>query len=138
VNSYVCARNLEETGEDGKPVYFLAYVLGFDPEKFTYHLVDVDPEVVPKDQETPAKFVIPMPTSVPARRTRATTIPCHSKVLALWPEEGDWTTVLYEATVKKVPTSAPGLYDLAFPEVTGLTKVPEEYIVRLPEEDPPA
>ena len=121
--------------------YILAYVLWFDPETNSYHVCDAEPQgdsvvefVVPADQ------VLPLPTSSPARRSKATTHPVDAKVLALWPDEnGTWTSVFYSAVVLTQPTTSPGWYHLQFESTDDdsapyFADVPERYIVLAPED----
>ena len=122
--------------------YILAYVIRFNPETNSYVVCDVEPEgntVV--ELSIPAKQVLPLPTSSPARRTRATTHPVGSRVLALWPDEnGSWTSAFYQAMVLEEPTTSPGLYLLQF-DSTGddsapyFAEVPEKFIVLAPDEE---
>ena len=101
--SFVCIQNQSD--------YILAIVLGFDPETFKYSVCDAAPEgdeVVSIEIE--AFKVIPLPTTVPARRSKATTYQINSRVLALWPDENNsWTSVFYFATVMTQPNNSPGL-----------------------------
>jgi hypothetical protein len=130
--SYVCAKNTI-VDEDDDAQYFLASVIGFDPEKCTYHVCDVDPELTTlTDIEVPAHLVIAMPTSVPARRTKASSYPPRTQVLALWQDDnGLWTTVFYRAVVTSCPATSPGSYGLRF-EGDYTAAVPERYVVKLP------
>jgi hypothetical protein len=135
--SFVCARN-PETSESDDAQYILAYVIGFDPEKFTYHVCDADPELtILADIEVPANLVVPMPISVPARRTKSSSHAVRTTVLALWQEDGGtWTTVFYRATVVSLPTTSPGCYGLRFEgDYTAMT--PERYVVRSPTQEQP-
>jgi hypothetical protein len=133
--SYVCARNMEnDDGDDDQ--YFLAYVVGFDAETSVYHVCDADPELTAlTDIEVPAHLVIPMPTSVPARRTKLSSHAPRTTVLALWQDDnGMWTTVFYRATVVTCPTSSPGSYGLRF-EGDYMASTPERYVVRSPTQE---
>ncbi|KAK8852797.1 hypothetical protein M9Y10_017787 [Tritrichomonas musculus] len=127
--SFVCIQNQYE--------YILAIVLGFNPETFKYSVCDAAPEgddVV--EIEIDASKVMPLPTTVPARRSKATTYPVNARVLALWPDENNcWTSVFYLATVMTQPSTSPGLYNLQFDgEPPLFADVPEKFIVAAPSE----
>lgn len=127
LESFVCIAH-----ED---MYILACVIGFDPETSEYTVVDADPEntdiqpiVVPNDK------IIALPTCYPHRRAKANTHPNHSKVLALWQDDGVWTSVFYPAVVNIAPTYAPCMYHLKFEgeETVYYLEVPERFIVAYP------
>jgi hypothetical protein len=131
--SFVCARNPH--AEDEETAVILAYVFGFDPETSQYHVVDADPELERlADIEVDIDLVVPMPTSVPARRTKQTTHGFKSTVLSLWKDEDDtWTTVFYWATVSSVPPNSPGSYGLKFDgNPPRPATVPERFVVAPP------
>lgn len=132
--SFACAVNPNiPLGDDGH--YFLAYVFGFDPEKLCYHVCDADPELEePAIIEVSRDELVPMPTSVPARRGKMTSYPLKSQVLSLWFEEtAGWTTVFYTATVTNVPTTSPGFYGLLFEgDPPYMSTIPERFVVRAP------
>lgn len=128
--SFVCVQNQNSE-------YILAIILGFNPETFEYRVCDADPEaddVVLIIVE--ASKVMPLPTTVPARRSKATTYQIGARVLALWPEENNsWTSVFYNATVMQQPTNSPGSYTLQFDgDPPLLADVPEKFIVAAPNE----
>ena len=125
---FVCVPN-----ED---MYILAIVIGFDPSKGSYHVCDADPEATEVSEIIiSADLVIPMPTSSPARRTKATTYAPKTRVYSLWPDEqGGWTTVFYPATVVQPPTTLPAWYLLSFdgdPPINA--SVPEKFVVPMNE-----
>ncbi|OHT01718.1 hypothetical protein TRFO_31326 [Tritrichomonas foetus] len=127
--SFVCVQN----GSD----YILAIVLSFNPETFEYNVCDAAPEGEGVVELTiPASKVMPVPTTAPARRSKATTYQLNSRVLALWPDEvGGWTSVFYPATVMSQPTSSPGVYNLQFDgDPPLMADVPEKFIVAAPPE----
>lgn len=134
--SFVCAINNDiPEGEEGR--YILAMVIGFDPENALYHVCDCDPEQAEIRQIwLRCDEVIPLSTSVPARRSKATSYPLKSKVLALWyeAESGGWTSVFYPAEVKTVPTTVPGNYQLVFEgDPPYIAFIPEAFVVMKPE-----
>ena len=133
--SFVCAVNKAvKEGEEGR--YFLAYVFGFDPDNVTYHVCDADPVLEElADIELNFDELVPMPTSIPARRTKSTSYALREHVLSLWYEDGtvSWTTVFYPAVVISLPTTSPGFYGLRFegdPCYEGT--IPEQFVVRPP------
>ena len=127
--SYACA----PVGEE----FYLVYIIGFDPEELCYHCCDADPvgdelsEIV-----VPMKELIPMPTSVPSKHLKGTYYPVRSRVLAMWPMQGEnsqWTSAFYSATVSEVPKSSPGIYKLKFDGLPPIFEdVPEQMIVKHP------
>ena len=136
--SFVCATNPNvPDGVDGH--FFLAFVFGFDPEHACYFVCDADPELDRVVEiQVQADAVVPMPTSIPARRAKKTNHPAKSEVLSLWYDEsGGWTTVFYPATVNGVPTSSPGLYQLTFDgDPPYVAQIPEQFVVRRPRPTP--
>lgn len=117
--------------------YILGLIQGFDPEEFKYIVCDAAPE----DGTTysfriDVPLVMPLPTSSPARRSKASMYPINARVLALWPEDvGVWTSVFYAATVLTQPTSSPGFYSLQFDgDPSAFADVPEKFVVPAPPE----
>ena len=127
--SFVCIQSNDD--------YILAIVLNFNPETFEYNVCDASPDGEEIQEITiPASKIMPLPTSAPARRSKATTYQLNARVLALWPDEvTGWTTVFYFATVMTQPTSSPGVYNLQFDGNPPLfVDVPEKFIVAAPPE----
>jgi hypothetical protein len=115
--------------------YILGYVLWFDPERCDYHVCDADPEGdALSELIVPAGRIIPIATSSPARRSKATMFAVGTRVLALWPDDlGGWTSVFYAALVIAQPASSPGSYTLQFEgEVPYYADVPEKFVVPAP------
>lgn len=79
--------------------------------------------------------LIPLPTSLPARRTRFAEHAEGSRVLALWPEGATWTSVFYPAEVVKTQSETGDTYRLRFLEdVNGKTKdIPPQFVISDPE-----
>lgn len=126
--SYACTKSDD--------VYILVYVIGFDPEEMVYHCCDADPEPGDlKELIIPVNELIPMPTTAPARRTKATTFNQKARVLGLWPQTdgSGFTSVFYPATVKGAPSNSTDWYKLVFDETSNPVLVPEKLIVKLPE-----
>ena len=129
-NSYACVH----TGEE----YELAYVIGFDPENVCYHCCDADPEGNEvKEMVIPMNDLIPMPTSIPTKHLKGTYHPVKTRVLAMWPMQGEgsqWTSVFYSASVAQVPTTSPGTYKLKFDgQPPMFENVPEQMVVKHPQ-----
>ncbi|KAH0789045.1 SAGA-associated factor 29 [Histomonas meleagridis] len=128
--SFVCVLNSNND-------YILGIIQSFNPETFQYLVYDADPEdnVIVEIYSLASK-VIPLPTSSPARRSKATMYPIGARVLSLWHDEiVGWTSVFYTATVITQPTSSPGWYYLQFdgdPPV--FADVPEKFVVQAPQE----
>lgn len=129
-HSYACAPVDSE--------FFLVYVIGFDPETLCYHCCDADPDPIgPKlsDIIVPMKDLIPMPTSVPDKHVKGTYFPVKTRVLAMWSDNGQWTSAFYPATVASIPSESPGVYKLKFDGEPPLFQdVPEQMVVRNPNE----
>ena len=130
-HSYACVHKGEE--------YLLAFVIGFDPENVCYHCCDADPvgkEV--KEMDVPISELIPMPTSVPSKHLKGTYHPVKTRVLAMWPMQGEgsqWTSVFYSASVAQVPITSPGTYKLKFDGQPPMYEnVPEHMVVKHPQE----
>ena len=78
--------------------------------------------------------VIPLPTSLPDRRTRFAEYAAGQEVLALWLDGDVWTSVFYKAVVVKPPSETGDDYRLKYLEDSGdkLKSVPASYVVRAP------
>lgn len=126
-NTFVCVPNEE--------LYILAYLLYYDPEINSYHVVDADLEATCVTEFIiHASLVVPLPTSSPARRTKQTNYPVDGRVLALWPLDYGWTSAFYPATVLIAPNSSPGVYNLRFDGLTSDAEtmdaeVPERFVI---------
>ena len=117
--------------------YLLGIVQGFDPEEFKYIVCDADPEESKAYEfKVDVSNVMALPTSSPARRSKASMYPLNARVLALWPDEvGVWTSVFYAATVLTQPTTSPGFYNLKFDgDPNAFADVPEKFVVLAPPE----
>lgn len=126
-NSYVCVPCDEQ--------YILAIILCFDPETYTYRVTDAAPDSDVEVFSVPADKVIPLPTSLPARRNKLVTFPHKAHVLALWKEEIGWTSVFYSAVVINQPTSNSS-YLLRFDgEYQVPVFIPERFVVKAPDGD---
>ncbi|OHT12395.1 hypothetical protein TRFO_17759 [Tritrichomonas foetus] len=122
-NSFVCAPNGD--------LYILAIVLGFDPETYTYQVTDALPEDEVIVFDVQADKVIPLPTSLPARKNKLVIFPVKSRVLALWFDDLGWTSVFYPATVLQQPTNNTSMYNLKFdgdPPISA--PIPERFVVK--------
>jgi hypothetical protein len=74
-------------------------------------------------------YIVPLPTSLPDRQTKATEFPAGARVLALWPENGVWTSVFYEATVLKPPSDTGNGYRLKFDGVGKPITIPQSFVI---------
>lgn len=112
--------------------YILAVVLGYNPDTLQYSVCDAFPVDTVTKINVKASDVVPLPTSVPEKRTKETTHEIDSKVLSLLPIENEWSSCFYLATVKKQPTTPNGLYQLQFDDESITADVPEKFIVAAP------
>jgi hypothetical protein len=95
-----------------------------------YMICDAESE----DSEAPVSvrsdLVLPLPVTLPAeKKSKACEFAAGAKVLALWPENGVWTSVFYRAIVLKSPSENGGVYRLDFEGCTKPTNVPAGFVI---------
>jgi hypothetical protein len=73
--------------------------------------------------------IVPLPTSLPDKKTKATEFAAGARVLALWPEDGLWTSVFYEATVLKPPSDTGDGYKLKFDGFGKPITIPQSFVI---------
>ena len=126
IGSFVAA-----TSPGGVEEYILCYVQGYSDSK--YIIADVMEADQSVNFQIDRSKVIPMPTSLPDRKTKATEYPPGTKVLSLWPVESTWTSVFYVASVVKSPSETGRAYKLKFDgDNEKPTFVPEKYVILRP------
>ncbi|OHS97136.1 hypothetical protein TRFO_36719 [Tritrichomonas foetus] len=110
--------------------FIVCYVQGIQDTKYIIADATLDQAVgFPVEQNE----VIPMPTTLPDRKTKITEYPPGTKVLSLWPVESTWTSVFYVASVIKGPSETGRCYRLKFYEAEDKsTFVPEKYVIPHP------
>lgn len=107
--------------------YILCCIHGVVDDKYIIGDVLNDPDVKSVISQSDA---IPMPTTLPDMKIKGTEYPPGTKVLALWPEGSDWTSVFYTATVLKSPSETGAGYKLKFDgDGEKATFVPEKFVI---------
>ena len=124
VSSFVAARVEEQ--------WTLCYVIGINEN--SYELCDADPNEDAPTFTVSHETVIPLPTSLPDRRTKYAEYAANTEVLALWLEGSEWTSVFYKARVVKPPSETGDVYRLKFIEDTGdrAKTVPPNFVIPFP------
>jgi hypothetical protein len=106
----------------------LCYIAAEDPEGYLI----CDAESLGDDAATTRvrpEMVAPLPTFLPDRKCPECEFAPGTQVLALWPEEGIWTSVFYRATVVKTPTESGNSYKLAFDGAKRGIHVPQHFVI---------